>query len=200
MNKLFMLSKVFVMAIFLVGLIVACRPINPEKCGTTNWYQSGLKDGQNGRHDRLDAFVETCASVGVLPDATAYRKGHAEGLVQFCTFETGLKYGQRGHHNPAGLCLPSARHAVSHGWAYGDTLRRGENDIDNVRAQMSEVRQLLESAETPDQDRGRLWAEYDRLERERDRLSSHRAQVFQLINDFRHSLTMNMVQDDGSKG
>lgn len=200
MHRLIALSKILVLAIVLVSSIVACRPINPEKCSTTDWYQSGLKDGQNGRHDRLDAFADTCASVGVVPDAASYRKGRADGLVQFCTFETGLKYGQRGHRNPAGLCLPAAQHFVSYGWTFGDTLRRVENDIDNVGVQMSEVRALLESADTPNEDRARLWAEYDRLERERERLSSHRAQVFQMINDYRHSLTINAVQDDGSTG
>ena len=80
-------------AVALASVVVACRPIDPEKCGTVDWYQTGVVDGERGRADRLDAFIETCGTVDVTPDVDAYLMGREEGLERFALSKQGFNTG-----------------------------------------------------------------------------------------------------------
>lgn len=186
--------------ILLTGLVVACRPIDPDKCDTVDWYQTGVVDGERGRPDRLDAFIETCGTVDVTPDVDAYLTGRTEGLERFCTFETGLQYGRRGRLEPTELCRPALRADIKQGWQLGVAIRQVQNDIDDVDAQLGDVRALLERDDITEDERNRLWREFDRLQRERERLTEYQAQIFEVLADYRLSLTSIAVQGQGAAG
>ena len=199
----FTIRRFWVLAttVALASVVVACRPIDPEKCDTVDWYQTGVVDGERGRADRLDAFIETCGTVDVTPDVDAYLMGREEGLERFCTFETGLQYGRRGRLDPTELCRPGLREQVNQGWQLGGVIRQVQNDIDDVDAQLADVRALLEGDNVlSDDERERLWGEFDRLQRERERLEDYQAQIFEVLADYRLSISSIAVQGQGAAG
>ena len=85
----------------LVLLMAGCTTVSPEQraqaCGGTDWVRFGVNDGKLGVPIGARASLfEECAGVGKPVDQTAYRAGRAEGLVDYCTVETGYRVGYSG--------------------------------------------------------------------------------------------------------
>lgn len=67
------------------------------ECLTANWFDQGYKDGRQGYPAaRVADHYEACAGVGVTPDIAQYRKGHNQGIVQYCTPANGVAAGRAG--------------------------------------------------------------------------------------------------------
>ncbi|MEM9062362.1 MAG: DUF2799 domain-containing protein [Pseudomonadota bacterium] len=82
-------------------VVAACTTLDPEEraraCAATDWERYGLNDGKLGvtTSSRADEF-ETCANVGHPIDLAAYQRGRIEGLVDYCTTESGYRVGYEG--------------------------------------------------------------------------------------------------------
>ena len=74
-----------------------CATLSESECESADWSTIGFEDGSRGR---LVTYVgnhrKACADYGVKPDLVGYQRGHAQGLVHFCTSRTGFRQGSAG--------------------------------------------------------------------------------------------------------
>lgn len=74
-----------------------CATLSEAECVTGDWYGIGRGDGAQGRsHERLGEHIEACQSHGITPDHTLYEQGRQEGLLSFCTPQSGFRRGRLG--------------------------------------------------------------------------------------------------------
>lgn len=83
------------------ALLTACTTLAPEQvaqdCAGTDWERFGLNDGKLGvsTEERVGKFGD-CAEVGQPADLAAYQLGRSEGLLSYCTTESGYRVGYDG--------------------------------------------------------------------------------------------------------
>lgn len=89
--------------IALCGLAVAgaalngCATLSEEQCVVGDWYGIGQGDGAQGRsHARLEEHIEACQRHGVTPDHLLYEQGRQQGLLSYCTPQSGFRVGRHG--------------------------------------------------------------------------------------------------------
>lgn len=71
--------------------------MSKEECLTANWLDRGYRDGREGYPlSRLQDHYKACQEVGVVPEERAYRKGHSEGIYEYCRPERALIEGREG--------------------------------------------------------------------------------------------------------
>lgn len=66
-------------------------------CQVGDWRAYGATDGRLGvpEADRAEFFAD-CRKLGLTVDEAAYRSGRAEGLMYYCTAESGYQVGREG--------------------------------------------------------------------------------------------------------
>jgi hypothetical protein len=110
-------------AILLAALAAGCETTPPaaraQSCRVTDWYLYGLNDGRLGvlASERVDLFSD-CAAIGAPADIAAYESGRAEGLVEYCTAESGYEAGYRGRRN-RNVCPPGLATGFLQGYEQG---------------------------------------------------------------------------------
>jgi hypothetical protein len=71
--------------------------MNESECLTADWHLIGFEDGSFGnKESHISQHRKECAEHGVTPDLAAYRKGHFDGSMIFCTTNNGFSQGQQG--------------------------------------------------------------------------------------------------------
>ena len=83
----------------LLGLLLlgGCATLNQSECLNANWQMIGLEDGSKGQAlSYIGNHRKACAKFNISPDLEQYQLGHAQGLRQYCTYNTGLRLGTRG--------------------------------------------------------------------------------------------------------
>lgn len=124
-----MLRIPFILAIAALTLLAGCTTMSPEErtafCTNTDWHRYGANDGKLGvpSSERADLFAD-CTRFGHPADITAYQKGRAQGLKEYCTVESGYKVGRtgRGYQN---VCPPELESDFLQGLAEGRKDRPG---------------------------------------------------------------------------
>lgn len=82
--------------LFILGL-AGCASLDRQACLEGDWYQIGMDDGVLGRSvTQQQKHSVACSEYGVSVQVTAYLRGHAEGLKQYCTLEGGYRAGLNG--------------------------------------------------------------------------------------------------------
>ena len=86
---------------------------------STDWRAYGVTDGQLGipASDRTD-FFEDCRKLGIPVDVAAYQAGRAEGLMTYCTAESGYQAG-RERRKYDDVCTGQGDIAFRQGYARG---------------------------------------------------------------------------------
>lgn len=90
------------------AILGGCASMSEKECLTANWTDQGYRDGRQGFSlARVEDHREACAKVGVVPDMALYRRGHAQGVLEYCTPQNAVAEGRSGrpYRNacPAGL-------------------------------------------------------------------------------------------------
>ncbi len=68
--------------------------MSKKECLSADWLVRGIEDGRAGAPlSRLDRHAKACGKVSVVPDASLYAEGHAQGLESYCVPEVGLYEG-----------------------------------------------------------------------------------------------------------
>jgi hypothetical protein len=81
----------------LTATLAGCASMSEQECLTADWYARGVQDGRSGyARSYVEDHREACAKVGVVPDVTAYNRGHAVGIRDYCTPENGARVGRHG--------------------------------------------------------------------------------------------------------
>lgn len=86
-----------------------------------DWFQRGLRDGSEGLDiSELSRLKKQCAAYGIPADDKRYSEGRKEGLSQFCTFDSGYKWGYAGRMD-RNVCPPESNQEFYRGYWAGKT-------------------------------------------------------------------------------
>ena len=87
-----------------LALLSGCSTLSEQECRSADWYQLGIKDGQQGEPaNLLDEHKESCTHYGVQPDESKYLAGREAGLKQYCQPENAFRTGMNGEEYK-GVC------------------------------------------------------------------------------------------------
>lgn len=134
---------IFAFAIYALAILPACTTISKEDCQNVNWYQVGVKDGQNGWN--INSFqghgyqIKSCSQQGVEQSKNKYLEGQAEGLKNFCSYESGLMHGDRGDHYD-NVCPKNLQESFLQGYNLGKQrydLRVRQEQLDDREAALN---------------------------------------------------------------
>ena len=59
--------------------LAACGGGDQRLCTEANWYQTGVYHAQPGYENRLEKLQGICADIGIVPQASEYSRGYAQG-------------------------------------------------------------------------------------------------------------------------
>lgn len=163
-----------------ITALTGCATLNESECRHADWRLIGLEDGAAGEPpSRVGSHRSACAAFGISPDPVAYRQGHREGLVQFCTPARGYEEGRRGR-DYEGVCPPRLEGAFLDGYdlgrrvheqrrevsRLGAAIRANERRMERIHEAVSGLeRRLVMDGTAPDERRA-LLAELKDLQRE----------------------------------
>lgn len=128
-------------------LLGGCSSMSKHQCLVGDWFDQGVRDGSRGlpvetlaRHDKA------CARVSVLPDQDMYFKGREQGLLDYCTAESGLTAG-RDNKPYANVCPEESEQAFLVSYIDGLELRLVDLELDSLedRLWLSHLRLKQES-------------------------------------------------------
>ncbi len=77
--------------------MAGCSTLNAKDCATMDWRKRGLQDGRDGLDKgQIGNYKKQCREFNVFVDATRYKAGYQSGLKEFCTYDNGMKQGEKG--------------------------------------------------------------------------------------------------------
>jgi hypothetical protein len=85
-----------------LALLIGCTSMKPgyKFCSKTDWKDLGRKDALNNENSlkKITQYRNTCSVFDgdYSPNKTTYNFGFSVGVKEFCQFDTGLDFGQRG--------------------------------------------------------------------------------------------------------
>lgn len=84
--------------------LAGCATLDKSECRTADWRMIGLEDGARGYPvTRVGRHRKACAEYGIVPNLAQYERGHADGLLRFCTPDNGFRHGRSGRRYQ-GVC------------------------------------------------------------------------------------------------
>ncbi len=79
-------------------VISGCSSMSKDECEFANWQAMGYQYGVRGENaSAFQKYQNECASHRVKADYQAFKKGHQEGLNNYCSYERGNEKGKSGH-------------------------------------------------------------------------------------------------------
>ena len=169
-------------------VLTGCAGLDRETCAQGDWAVIGASDAQQGYGlDQLETHRKACERHGIPPDTAAYREGHAQGLMRFCTTEHGFSYGRNGYVY-RDVCPQSREALFMGGYDAGFALHGVETEIAEVKSRLARLRSptstsrpassspsgaALSDTPQPDSRTGeaqRLQRDLEQLNRERSRM------------------------------
>lgn len=142
-----------VVLLLAVALILSsCASMSEDECAVADWQTIGMEDGAKGQPlTRIGAHRKACAKAGVTPDIEAYKRGRAEGLITFCTYDRGYSEGKRGATDravcPAGQMqndFLAGYQAGKHVYGVNQQIRGLESQLTQVRSERANLEAALE--------------------------------------------------------
>jgi len=139
------MKSIKLLLVIVTSLVIsACATLSKSECKNADWQIIGLEDGSSGR---LISYIKNhrkaCAEYGVTPNIDRYQDGHAEGLTQFCTAESGFVQGKQGRHYN-GVCPIELRGNFLYGYERGRELYLLQSEINQNSSQIKKNNALLE--------------------------------------------------------
>lgn len=196
---------VFTVAVlFLAG----CSSISPQECQVGDWFAIGKTDGQQGiASSKFRSYQKDCAKHGLSADFKAYERGHAEGVLLYCTYDAGRELGQSGgSYNKVctGALEPQFRLGYDRGriWYQAEsallnlqnTLQQNARTIDQLEQRIDDNTQELSSLKDKQQ-KQQLLDENRNLQQELRQLNQMQGQ---LQRDLKQAeLQFSLIQQGG---
>lgn len=145
------LNKKLLSVAMVIGLS-GCASISEKDCRLGDWYQHGIKDGQNGKANRAASYAEDCAEYKVTVDTKLYNEGRNEGLKSYCTYENGSYLGESGgsYNN---VCPAELSREFLSGYKPNKALSRAKSTLDEAEGRVFNLKSVLEDKELTDKAR-----------------------------------------------
>ncbi|MEJ6713939.1 MAG: DUF2799 domain-containing protein [Rhodobacterales bacterium] len=103
----------------------------------------GLSDGHMGlTEDYLAQLRQTCSSAGVQPNAAEWLRGHAAGVLAYCTPKSAYLLGRAGQKISA-VCSKTAIEKMQRGYNFGAKYRNLQVGIDRIEQNIWRVEKKI---------------------------------------------------------
>ncbi len=143
-----------VTALLLTLLLAGCATMDKSECREADWTMIGLEDGAKGRPlSYISRHRKSCAEYGVSPDLARYKRGHGDGLKQFCTPENGYRIGRAGRSYD-NVCPTTLSGNFLAGYQTGlelhglsTDINRMQSDVRGMKAELSRISQRQQNVE-----------------------------------------------------
>lgn len=153
-------------------LLSGCATLNERECRSADWYQLGIKDGQQGELlSLLDEHSESCTRHGIRPDKSRYLAGRENGLTQYCRIGNAFRSGMNGEEYK-GVCPLYVDAEFRRCNAAALEVHRLKKKVEDIENQISKKEHELDKKDIAEKEKLRLLEEVRRLDRKRDRLRS----------------------------
>lgn len=124
----------------LVFVLAACTTFSQVDCEAGDWRAIGDAEAGRGLPSEINRHAETCASSGVTPDRVAYEQGRQTGLQRYCTYNSGIFWGERGAKY-SGVCPQTTETTFLQGYAFGTELRVANNYVSDAEDALEDARE-----------------------------------------------------------
>jgi hypothetical protein len=157
----------------LLGSLGGCASLSKNECLNANWEDIGARDGANGQpQEYLIRHTTACAKVNVVPDRGAWTHGREKGLERYCQPHRMYNLGEYGSTFDAGICRDFDQERLVDAYEKGREVNRRARILDDIDAELRDIRTKLEKKELEQKERERLayrlgQLEYERIDAER---------------------------------
>lgn len=128
-------------------LVTGCASMSEEECRVADWRMIGYEDGAEGiPQGRLGDHREACADYGVVPDMSAYRAGHEEGVKLYCTESVGFERGRSGG-SYRGACPSALEREFLDGYEVGREIWAAFARVDEAESSIASIERRVERLE-----------------------------------------------------
>lgn len=151
------------------GMLAGCATMSEDQCRKTDWYQRGVRDGNQGEPERhLDAHRQACAKAGVAPDETRWRQGWREGVRGYCTPRWAWQIGTE-NRSYRGACRDVDEAVFLRWYQAGKDVHKTKSERDEKQREIERLEKDLQKAQKDDERRA-LRERIRRLDEEQARL------------------------------
>ncbi len=128
-------------ALLACAVLASCASVSKEECIAGDWASIGARDGAAGRvgDTQFARHSDACAKVQVTPDRSAWARGYAQGLAQYCTPASGVTEGLSGRLY-RGVCPVQTRAGFQQGYDLGRDVYDQKQVIAQIDNEMSSLR------------------------------------------------------------
>jgi len=134
------------MPILLSLLLSSCSTMSTDECKTVNWRDKGFEDAMQGNPVHLSRHRKACAAVKVIPNRAVYMSGYNAGSRQFCTYQSGLRFGKEGKL-AANICsAPGIRGKFFEGYNKGKRIYNVNSQILSKESEIYQVDKKIKKA------------------------------------------------------
>lgn len=134
-------------------ILSGCASMSEKDCLTASWMDQGHRDGRQGFPlSRVEDHREACSKVGVVPDVTLYRRGHGQGILEYCTPHNAVAEGRSGrsYRNACPAALEGEFLAY---YELGRRAYQAQQRLDNLNRESQRVQRTLEKEKSESQRR-----------------------------------------------
>ena len=130
-----------------VLVLAGCSSISPQECQVGDWFAIGKTDGQQGiASSKFRSYQKECAEHGLSSDFAAYERGHAEGVLLYCTYDAGRELGQSGGaYNK--VCTGALEPQFRLGYDRGRLWYQAESALENLQKTLQQNGRTIEQLE-----------------------------------------------------
>ncbi|MDH4317176.1 MAG: DUF2799 domain-containing protein [Desulfobulbaceae bacterium] len=117
----------------IVLLTNGCATMNESECRHADWRIIGMEDGASGKQSsHIGRHRSACAKYGVIPNLNQYLLGYDQGLVQYCTEQSGYSVGKSGE-DYNGICPQGSEALFLEGYRRGREIYLLQQEIQELR-------------------------------------------------------------------
>lgn len=137
----------YILAASTLLTLFGCATLDRADCLNADWRTLGFEDGVKGKNQsQISQYRQDCAEHGVTPDLNAYRQGHTEGAVQFCTAQNGFRQGMQ-NNTYQNSCPADLEAAFMSGYRDGQLVYEARSRVDNARAEQRKLGRYIDEHE-----------------------------------------------------
>jgi hypothetical protein len=129
------------------AVLSGCASVSKEECIAGDWAAIGQRDGATGRvgDTQFARHTDACAKVQITPDRSAWARGYAQGLAQYCTPSSALGEGLAGR-TYRGVCPAVTQASFQHAYDLGrdvydqqQVIAQIDNETSSLRSRYNQI-------------------------------------------------------------
>src|SRR5699024_1217065 len=131
-----------------LALLGGCASMSDKECLVVNWQNKGFRDGRLGFPlSRVVDHRDACASVGVVPNLDRYRRGHAQGIREYCTPANAVEEGRAGkpYRN---ACPPQLEDEFLYFYEQGRRVYDAQKEVERLNRESKRLERQLDKADS----------------------------------------------------